>query len=157
MRLSILIGWRSDLAFAALVLCAARMAGCSPHATPGQDTVVPAEGIFPAAAPAAPVPTHRLTIDKAGSVTAVEQGDFIEIRLDEKEPADGIWRRSRQSGDARIESRGEPVLARDKTGIHRVFRFRALGIGRLELAFTFHAPPEAREPRQVVTFRFVVK
>ena len=151
------MGWRSCLRPAALVLCAAGLVGCSPHATPAQDTVVPDERISPTAAPAAPVPTHRLTVDKAGSVTSAEQGDFIEIRLDENVPADGMWRLSRQSGDARMEPQGEPALARDKTGIHRVFRFRALGIGKLALAFGFHAPPQAPEPRQVVTFTFVIK
>jgi hypothetical protein len=98
-----------------------------------------------------------LTIEKAGSLTAAEQGDFIEIRLDEQAPADGRWRLSNQSGDARIEAQGETALVNGKTGIKRVFRFRALGIGKLELAFGFHVPPQAPEPRQVATFMFAIK
>jgi hypothetical protein len=98
-----------------------------------------------------------LTKYKAGSVTAAEQGDFIEVRLDEPAPTQGIWQMSSQTGYARIQALGETALVQDATGTKRVFRFQALGIGELELAFAFHAPPQAPKPQQVLTFRLVIK
>lgn len=150
------MGW---LPLVSLVLCSAWLAGCKPPASPAQppaqETRARAERPSPAA-PAAPVPTHTLSIDEAGSTTAAEQGDLIEIRLAEHPAAGGTWRLSRQSGNAQIEAQGEPALVEGKTGIQRVFRFRALGIGQLELTFALQTP-RAPEPRQIVTFTLLIK
>jgi hypothetical protein len=111
----------------------------------------------PVAEPAAPVPTHVLTQAKAGSLTLAEQGDFIEVRLEESKSASGTWRLLRQSGSAHVESLGPATLMRDKTGTKRVFRFRAVRIGTLELAFVFQAPNKTPRTETVVAFNFTIK
>ena len=146
------MGW---LPLVSLALCSAWLAGCKPPSSPAHETRARAERPSPAA-PAAPVPTHTLSIDEAGSTTEAEQGDLIEIRLAEDSAAGETWRLSRQSGNARIEAQGEPALVEGKTGLQRVFRFRALGIGQIELAFALQTP-RAPEPRQIVTFTLLVK
>jgi hypothetical protein len=90
-------------------------------------------------APAREVPNHVLTAANAASPVDAEQGDFVEIRLD---PA---WHLVRITGDARIEKQRESVV-RGK----RVFHFRALGIGRAELAF-------AADAQRQISFHITVR
>lgn len=102
-----------------------------------------------ASPPAAPVPTHVLTLDKAGSITTAQQGDFIEVRLNEERSGPGRWKLSHQSGDGRIETYGPESLVSDGTVTMRVFRFKASGIGRVELSFS--------SGQRVATFRFDIR
>jgi hypothetical protein len=142
---------------AAWLLWAALMVGCSRAETPTGASNSQAGDTNPAKVNAARVATHVLTKDIAGSLVTAEQGDFIEIRLDERTPADGNWRLSRQSGDARIEAQGTASLIQDRTGMKRVFRFRALGVGTAELVFLFYAPAKASEQQTTVTFNFSIR
>jgi predicted secreted protein len=138
------------LARSALALCLLWMAARSP-AVQGNGAATPG------ARPAASIPVHVLTQREAGSVTSVEQGDIIEVRLDEPAPAEAVWRMSRQRGSARIEALGEPARVQEPTGAKRVFRFRALAIGELELAFARRTQAGAAEPERSMTFRLVVR
>jgi len=116
---------------------------------------IPVGDSAPASVTAAPVPTHVLTQDKAGSLTLAEQGDLIEVRL--QEPAPGTWRLLRQTGGGQVAALGSATLVRDKTGTKRVFRFRAVRIGTLELAFVFQAPNKTPRTEAVVAFNFTIK
>ena len=144
----------------AIAVCACWLVACSPRATPAQNLRVQAGATLAAATPAARVPVHVLTKEQAGSLTVAEQGDFIEIRLDEQTSAGGRWWLERQTGDARIEVQGPAVLVEGTTGSKRVFRvfhLRALGVGALELVFVLRTPAQASRPQQAVTFRLVVR
>jgi hypothetical protein len=90
-------------------------------------------------APARAIPTHVRTAENSASPIEAEQGDFLEVRLDSE------WRLARIGGEARIEKEDETVV-----GGRRVFRFRALGIGRGELVF-------AADPRREIVFHVIVR
>lgn len=115
---------------------------------------IPAGGNTPAAAP---VPTHVLTQDKAGALTLAEQGDVIEVRLEEPPSVSGAWQLLHQTGSGHLEPLGAATLVRDKHGIKRVFRFRAVRIGTLELAFIFQEPNKTPRPETVVAFNLTIK
>jgi len=91
----------------------------------------------------------------AGTITTAEQGDFIEIRLNEP-PSGGTWRLSNRLGDARLEAEGADRVVQKETGPIRIFRFRALGVGRSELSFTLFAP-ESAAPVRELKFMFAVR
>lgn len=80
-----------------------------------------------------------LTAANAASSVEAEQGDFIEVRLEL------AWHLARIGGEAHIEKQSESVV-RGK----RVFHFRALGIGRAELAF-------AADPQRQIAFHITVR
>jgi hypothetical protein len=138
----------------ACLLCGVSFTGCSAEeASSPKSGRADAQG---AALAAAPVPTHVLTADIDNAIVATEQGDLIEVRLADLGADQGAWRLERQSGDARIEAQGTS-LVQDRTGLKRVFRFRALGVGSAELVFSRHAPAVAPTPPEVVTFRISVR
>jgi len=136
------------------LLCGVSFTGCS-----AEESSSPKSGRADAkgaALAAAPVPTHVLTADIANAIVATEQGDSIEVRLPDIGTDQGAWRLERQSGDARIDAQGTSLI-QDGTGLKRVFRFRALGVGSAELVFSSHAPTQAPTPPEVVTFRISVR
>jgi hypothetical protein len=139
----------------ACLLCGVSFTGCS-----AEEASSPKSGRADAkavAVAAAPVPTHVLTADIANAIVATEQGDLIEVRLADLGSDQGAWRLERQSGDARIEAQGTSLI-QDRTGLKRVFRFRALGVGSAELVFSRHPPPaQAPTPPEVLTFRISVR
>ena len=138
----------------ACLLCGVSFTGCS-----ADEASSPNSGradVKAAALAAAPVPTHVLTADIANAIVATEQGDLIEVRLADLGADQGTWRLERQSGDARIEAQGTSLI-QDSTGVKRMFRFRALGVGSAELVFSRHAPAQAPTPPEVVTFRISVR
>jgi hypothetical protein len=142
----------SRLWLVACLLCGVSFTGCSAEeSSSSKSGRADAKG---AALAAAPVPTHVLTADIANAIVATEQGDLIEVRLADLGSDQGAWRFERQSGDARIEAQGT-ALIQDRTGLKRVFRFRALGVGSAELVFSRHA--QAPTPPEVVTFRISVR
>ena len=111
----------------------------------------------PVPLPAAPIPSHVLSREQAGSLTLAEQGDLIEVRLAEQAPATGTWRLLHQLGSGRVEALGQPALTADKSGAKRVFRFRAVEVGSLELVFAYEPPNTTPRPAQVVAFRLVIQ
>jgi len=127
------------IAFIACIFC---LTSCSPQETP---------------APAASVPTHVLTQDKAGALTLAEQGDLLEVRLVEQPSTSGTWRLLQQTGSGRAESLGPAMLVHDKTGTKRIFRFRAAQIGTLVLAFVFQEPNKTPQPEVGVAFSITIK
>ena len=106
--------------------------------------------------PAIPIPVHVLTEQNAGVVTIVEQGDFIEVRLDEVSRERASWVVSALQEKGRIEQQGESTVIRDKTGLKRVFRFRAAGAGQAEVTFFFHPPPGA-QMHEALTFKLNIR
>jgi len=136
------------------LLCGVSFTGCS-----AEESSSPKSGRADAKGAAladAPVPTHVLTADIANAIVATEQGDSIEVRLADLGTDQGAWRLERQSGDARIEAQGTSLI-QDRTGVKRMFRFRALGVGSAELVFSRHASAQAPPPPEVVTFRISVR
>ncbi len=148
---------RNHLVCAALIACIPYLASCSPQETPANNRNIQVRDSVPVPISAAPVPTHVLTKDSAGSLTLAEQGDFIEVRLEQLTSATGTWRLLRQTGSGRVEPLGQATLARDKSGTKRVFRFRAVRIGTLELAFVLQEPNKTPRPEEVVAFNFSIK
>jgi hypothetical protein len=138
----------------ACLLCGVSFTGCSAEEASSSKSGRGDAKV--AALAAAPVPTHVLTADIANAVVATEQGDSIEVRLADLGADQGAWRLERQSGDARIEAQGTSLI-QDRTGLKRVFRFRALGVGSAELVFSRHAPAQPPTPPEVVTFRISVR
>lgn len=142
---------------AALLACAALIAGCSPDPPPAQDSGTPNRTGVPTKRPAAQVPTHVLTEDMASRLITGEQGDYIEVKLDEKGPTEGSWLLASHSGEARLVPQGETTLVHDQTGMKRVFRFRAGSIGEAELVFAFHVRSDATNLQRTVTFKFQIR
>jgi len=144
-------------AITALLVCSVSTVGCSGEATPNKDYATKAADSYSANKWAAPVPVHVVTEDKAGAVAVVEQGDFIEIHLQEQSQIPGRWLLSNQTAQSRIKQDGQATLVYDNTGTKRVFRFQALRAGQTEVNFAFHPPPGAPKTHRVLTFKFDIR
>lgn len=138
------------LACAAFMACIPGLASCTPQEVPANQGN--AQGVEQ---PAAAVPTHVLTRDQAESRTQAEQGDFIEVRLQQIDA--GTWQLLHQTGGGRLNALGQATLAGDDARATQVFRFRAERIGSVELDFVFHAAPNAPRPATVVAFDITIK
>ncbi|MDP1699006.1 MAG: hypothetical protein Q8L45_14680 [Xanthomonadaceae bacterium] len=136
------------LAFMAWLPC---LASCAPQDVPENHDKL--QGVERPAA----VPIHVLTVDTAGSFTATEQGDFIDIRLQQLSPDAGTWQLLRQSGSGRVEALGAVVLVHENAGTTQVFHFRAERVGSLELVFVFHTEGKTPRPDTVVAFDIAIK
>lgn len=141
-----------------LLACVAFMAwipwlvGCAPRDVPENRGNL--QGVE---RPAAAVPKHVLAMDEAGSLTATEQGDFIDIELKQLGHGSGAWQLLRQTGSGRVEALGVGVLAHENVGTTQVFHFRAKRVGSLELTFVFHPAGKTPRPETVVAFNIAIK
>lgn len=138
------------LACAVFMACISGLARCAP-----QDDATNHQYAQAGDPPARSVPTHVLTRDQAGSRTQAEQGDFIEVRLQQLDA--GIWQLLRQTGDGRLKALGQAAFAGGDARATQMFRFRAERIGSVELAFVLQAAPNAPRPATVVAFDITIK
>lgn len=104
---------------------------------------------------AAEIPTHVLTEAHAETVTEAEVGDWLEVHL--PEPSERLeWK---QRGRHDLEPAG-PVGGEARVteeGPRRVFRYRALAIGRTSVTFALIHPESGRAPRRELTFPVEVR
>ncbi len=136
-----------------LAFCGCWLAACMPT----QNSSAQAERKIPQTKPAAQIPIHVLTQDQTGSMTVIEQGDHIEVRLAEPTPSEGEWRLQKITGNARVEAQGKVKLTKEANVMQRVFVYRAVGIGTAQLTYDFQPSAMASRPVKAVTFSLTVK
>lgn len=104
----------------------------------------------PQAGRGAPVPTHVLTEANAETLTEAEAGDWIEVHL--PEPVEPLEWEQRGRHDLEPAGPAEGELQETEEGPRRVFRYRALAVGRTSVTFALVLPESDRPPRRQLTF-----